>query len=155
MIRKAIISLLPVIIVGIAILLSSCETTTHAQQGEVIGGVIGGVVGSQIGEGRGNTAAIIVGTIAGAMIGRHIGQTMDETDRMQTAQALNNSRTGVGTTWVNPDNGNTYTVTPTQTFETNEGPCREFRLDARVGDKPDEEVYGTACLQPDGSWLIR
>jgi surface antigen len=155
MIRKAIISLLPVIIVGIAILLSSCETTTHAQQGEVIGGVIGGVVGSQIGEGRGNTAAIIIGTIAGAMIGRHIGQTMDETDRMQTAQALNNSRTGVGTTWVNPDNGNTYTVTPTQTFETNEGPCREFRLDARVGDKPDEEVYGTACLQPDGSWLIR
>jgi surface antigen len=155
MIRKAVISLLPVIIVGIAILLSSCETTTHAQQGEVIGGVIGGVVGSQIGEGRGNTAAIIIGTIAGAMIGRHIGQTMDETDRMQTAQALNNSRTGVGTTWVNPDNGNTYTVTPTQTFETNEGPCREFRLDARVGDKPDEEVYGTACLQPDGSWLIR
>jgi surface antigen len=155
MIRKAVISLLPVIIVGVAILLSSCETTTHAQQGEIIGGVIGGVVGSQIGEGRGNTAAIIVGTIAGAMIGRHIGQTMDETDRMKTAQALNNSRTGVGTTWVNPDNGNTYTVTPTETFETNQGPCREFRLDARVGDSPNEDVYGTACLQPDGSWLIR
>jgi surface antigen len=155
MIRKAVISLLPVIIVGVAILLSSCETTTHAQQGEIIGGVIGGVVGSQIGEGRGNTAAIIVGTIAGAMIGRHIGQTMDDTDRMKTAQALNNSRTGVGTTWVNPDNGNTYTVTPTETFETNQGPCREFRLDARVGDSPNEDVYGTACLQPDGSWLIR
>ena len=155
MIRKAVISLLPVIIVGIAILLSSCETTTHAQQGEIIGGVIGGVVGSQIGEGRGKTAAIIVGTIAGAMIGRHVGQTMDDTDRMKTAQALNTSRTGVGTTWVNPDNGNTYTVTPTETFETNQGPCREFRLDARVGDDPNEEVYGTACLQPDGSWLIR
>ena len=155
MIRKVVISLLPVVIVGIAILLSSCETTTHAQQGEIIGGVIGGVVGSQIGEGHGKTAAIIVGTIAGAMIGRHIGQTMDETDRMKTAQALNTSRTGVGTTWVNPDNGNTYTVTPTETFETNQGPCREFRLDARVGDDPNEEVYGTACLQPDGSWLIR
>jgi surface antigen len=155
MIRKVVISLLPVVIVGVAILLSSCETTTHAQQGEIIGGVIGGVVGSQIGEGHGKTAAIIVGTIAGAMIGRHVGQTMDDTDRMKTAQALNTSRTGVGTTWVNPDNGNAYTVTPTETFETNQGPCREFRLDAQVGNNPNEEVYGTACLQPDGSWLIR
>jgi surface antigen len=155
MISKAVASLLPVIILGAVLPLSSCETTTHAQQGEVIGGVIGGVVGSQIGEGSGKTVAIIVGTIAGAMIGRHVGQTMDDADRMQTAQALNNSRTGVSTTWVNPDNGNRYTVTPTETFESNTGPCREFRLDARVGDSPNEEVYGTACLQPDGSWLIR
>jgi surface antigen len=155
MISKAFSALIPVIILGITVPLSGCETTTHAQQGEIIGGVIGGVVGSQIGEGRGNTAAIIIGTIAGAMIGRHVGQTMDDADRMQTAQALNNSRTGVGTTWVNPDNGNRYTVTPTKTYETQEGPCREFRLDARVGDDPNEEVYGTACLQPDGSWMIR
>lgn len=155
MISKAVAGLLPAIIIGIAISLSSCETTTHAQQGEIIGGVLGGMVGSQVGEGRGKTVAIIVGTIAGAMIGRHIGETMDDADRMQTAQALNNTRTGVGTTWVNPDNGNRYTVTPTATFERNEGPCREFRLDAQVGDNPSEDVYGTACLQPDGSWLIR
>ncbi len=155
MISKAASRLLLVIVLGLVIPLSSCETTTHAQQGEIIGGVFGGVVGSQIGEGRGRTAAIIIGTIAGAMIGRHIGQTMDDTDRMQTAQALNNTRTGVGTTWVNPDNGNRYTVTPTATYERSDGPCREFRLDARVGDDPNEEVYGTACLQPDGSWLIR
>jgi len=155
MFRKALAGLLPLVILGIAIPQSGCETTTHAQQGEIIGGVLGGVVGSQVGEGRGKTAAIIIGTIAGAMIGQHIGQTMDDTDRMQTAQALNNSRTGVGTTWVNPDNGNSYTVTPTTTYESSAGPCREFRLDAQVGDSPNEEVYGTACLQPDGSWLIR
>lgn len=155
MIRKAFASLLPVFIVVAGLPLSSCETTTHAQQGEIIGGVLGGVVGSQIGEGHGKTAAIIVGTIAGAMIGRHIGQTMDDTDRMQTAQALNTARTGQETTWVNPDNGNRYTVTPTATFERADGPCREFRLDAKVGDDPNEEVYGTACLQGDGSWLIR
>lgn len=155
MISKAVASLLPVMILGIAIPLSSCETTTHAQQGEIIGGVLGGVVGAQVGEGRGKTAAIIVGTIAGAMIGRHLGESMDDTDRMQTAQALNDARTGTKTTWVNPDNGNRYTVTPTATFESSDGPCREFRLDARVGDNPGEEVYGTACLQHDGSWLIR
>ncbi len=152
---KAIASMLPAVILAAAIPLSSCETTTHAQQGEIIGGVLGGVVGSQIGDGRGQTAATIIGTIAGSMIGRHIGETMDETDRMNTAQALNNSRTGEGTTWVNPDNGNIYTVTPTETYARNEGPCREFRLAAKVGDEPSEDVYGTACLQADGSWLVQ
>ena len=38
--------------------LTGCETTTRAQQGEVIGGVLGGVLGSQVGEGSGQTAAI-------------------------------------------------------------------------------------------------
>ncbi|MBT8092564.1 MAG: glycine zipper 2TM domain-containing protein [Gammaproteobacteria bacterium] len=135
--------------------IAGCETTSHAQQGEIIGGVLGGVLGAQIGEGRGNTAAIILGTLAGSMIGRHIGETMDENDRMKTAMTLNDSRTGEGTTWVNPDNGNRYTVTPTRTFEQTEGPCREFRLDATVGAQEDQEVYGTACLQADGSWLVR
>lgn len=153
--RKLIAGLLPVFIVLAGMPLSGCETTSHAQEGEIIGGVLGGVLGSQVGEGSGKTAAIIVGTIAGAMIGRHIGETMDDADRMQTAMALNNSRTGEATTWVNPDNGNRYTVTPTGTFERNDGPCREFRLDAKVGDQPGQEVYGTACLQADGSWLIR
>ena len=25
---------------------------------------------------------------------------------------------------------------------------------SQVGDNPNEEVHGTACLQPDASWLI-
>lgn len=138
-----------------AFLFNACETTTHAQQGEVMGGVLGGVLGAQVGEGRGRTAAIIVGTIAGAMIGRHIGESMDDTDRIKTATALNDSRTGQATSWVNPDTGYQYTVTPTRTFETSSGPCREFQLDATVGGKTNEDLYGTACLQADGSWLVR
>jgi surface antigen len=137
------------------VFLLGCETTTHAQEGEVIGAVIGGVVGAQIGDGDTQTAAIILGTIAGSMIGRHIGQTMDDTDRMMTAQSLNDSRTGEPTTWVNPDTGYRYTVTPTKTYEEGGGPCREFQLDATVGGRTDQDVYGTACLQADGSWLVQ
>ncbi len=134
--------------------LTGCETTTHAQQGEVIGGVLGGVLGSQVGEGSGQTAAIIIGTMAGSMIGRHIGETMDDVDRMKTAEALNNNRTGQSTTWTNPDTGEEYTVKPTRTYEESGAPCREFELDATVGGEPDQKVYGTACLQADGSWKI-
>jgi surface antigen len=138
---------------AIVLQLSACGTTQE-EQGEIIGGVVGGVIGAQIGEGRGRTAAIIIGTMAGSMIGRQIGQTMDQNDRMYTAQTLNDARTGDTTTWTNPDNGNVYEVTPTRTFETASGPCREFTLDATVGGQPGQEVYGTACLQPDGSWKL-
>ncbi|MBT8104140.1 MAG: glycine zipper 2TM domain-containing protein [Woeseiaceae bacterium] len=154
MIMKGLVTGLAAIAIVASGSLAGCATSSQAEQGAVIGGLLGGVVGSQVGEGRGNTAAIIIGTLAGAMIGYHIGESMDDTDRMQTATALNESRTGEVTTWVNPDNGNRYVVTPTRTFERAQGPCREFRLDATVGDDPNQEVYGTACLQPDGSWLV-
>lgn len=134
--------------------LGACGTTQE-QQGEIIGGVIGGVVGAQIGEGSGRDVAIIVGTMAGSMIGRQIGQTMDQSDRVYAGQTLNDARTGETTQWVNPDNGNVYAVTPTRTFETTTGPCREFVLDATVGGEPGQEVYGTACLQEDGSWELQ
>ncbi len=141
--------------VASALALAACGTMSQAEQGELIGGVVGGVVGAQLGEGSGRTAAIIIGTLAGAMIGRQLGEEMDEADRTKTAVVLNDSRTGTSTTWVNPDTGREYTVTPTRTYEESGGPCREFRLDASVGDYEDEEVHGTACLQADGSWLIQ
>lgn len=137
------------------LLFAGCETISHEQQGELLGGVIGGVIGAQVGDGRGRTAAIIVGTIAGSMIGRHIGESMDDTDRIRTAMVLNDSRTGESTSWVNPDTGYRYAVTPTRTYEQGPEPCREFRLDATVGDQSHQHVYGTACLQADGSWLVQ
>ncbi len=140
---------------ALTLTLGACETTSHAQQGEILGGVIGGVIGAQVGEGRGRTAAIIIGTIAGSMIGRHMGETMDDTDRMKAAMVLNDSKSGESTSWVNPDTGYRYAVTPTRTYEVGTGPCREFRLDATVGEQNHEHVYGTACLQADGSWLIK
>jgi surface antigen len=136
-----------------ATLVAACGTTQE-EQGEIIGGVVGGIVGAQVGEGRGRTAAIIIGTMAGSMIGRRIGETMDQNDRLYTAQSLNSAKTGETTTWTNPDTGYVYEVTPTRTFETTSGPCREFTLDATVGGQSGQEVYGTACLQPDGSWKL-
>lgn len=154
--RRATLSvgLMALFILALGFAVGGCETMSHEQQGEVIGGVLGGVLGSQVGDGSGRTAAIIVGTIAGAMIGRHIGQSMDDTDRMKAAAALRDSRTDERTTWVNPDTGNRYVLTPTRTYKETSGPCREFTLDATVGQQADQEIHGTACLQADGSWLV-
>jgi surface antigen len=55
--------------------------------------------------------------------------------------------------WVNPDSGTEGTFTPVATHEGPEGQvCREYAIDAII-DGREEVVYGTACRQPDGTWL--
>ena len=137
---------------GAALVLGGCASDGFNEQtGMVIGGALGGLLGNQVGRGSGRTAAIIVGTLAGAAIGGRVGRSMDDTDRMKTALSLENVRTGVNSSWRNPDTGNQYTVTPTRTYSTSSGPCREYSVEALV-DGRRETVYGTACRQPDGSW---
>lgn len=135
--------------------LSGCATTQGQQEqaGMVIGGILGGVLGSQVGGGHGRTAAIIAGSLAGAAIGGNIGRSMDEVDRMKTAATLETVRTGVTTSWENPDTGAYYEVTPTRTYQTSQGPCREYTVDAQIGGRT-EQIYGTACRQADGSWKV-
>jgi surface antigen len=135
-------------------ILPACTAYPDRQQeqaGVVIGAIVGGVLGSQIGHGSGRTVATIVGTMVGAVVGGNIGRSMDESDRLKTAHSLETVRSGVSSRWRNPDTGNQYTVTPVRTFDTPQGPCREYTVDAVVGGKA-EKVYGTACRQADGSW---
>lgn len=123
------------------------------QVGTVAGGVIGGLAGHQVGSGSGQTAATIVGALAGAAIGSSVGRSMDERDRVQMARTFEHSKTGSTNRWENPDTGHEYAVTPTRTYESKSGPCREYTMDAWVGGER-EEVHGTACRQPDGSWKV-
>jgi surface antigen len=133
-------------------MLGCTAPATQEQSGMVIGGLLGGLLGSQAGQGDGRTAAIILGTVVGSNIGGNVGRSMDETDRLKTAHALETVRTGVPSRWVNPDTRNQYTVVPTRTYDTaSGGPCREYTVDAVIGGKR-EKVVGTACRQADGSW---
>ena len=137
-----------------ALLLSACSTAPSKQdQGVIIGAIAGGLLGNQVGGGSGRVIATVVGSIAGAAIGGRIGESMDETDRLKTAAALENVRTGIPSSWVNPDTGYEYVVTPTNTYDSQAGPCREYTLDANIGGRT-EQIYGTACRQADGSWMV-
>ncbi|HET8745733.1 MAG TPA: RT0821/Lpp0805 family surface protein [Ramlibacter sp.] len=143
-----------VVIALTAALLAGCGTSSEIpreQAGTVIGAVAGGLLGSQIGGGDGRVAATIVGAIAGGAIGQSIGRSMDQTDRLRTAQVLESNPTGTRTHWRNPDTGAEYTVVPTRTYASAQGPCREYTMDAVIGGRL-QKVYGTACRQPDGSW---
>ena len=145
---------------GVAVLclalLAGCAgyQSQQEQSGMVIGGALGGLLGAQMGQGDGRTAAVILGTLAGAAVGGSVGRSMAEADRMKTAHALENVRTGVPSTWRNPDSGNRYTVVPTRTYEEPGGPCREYTVDALIAGRKDR-VVGAACRQSDGSWKVQ
>jgi len=139
------------------LLLSGCSSYGQQEQaGMVIGGALGGLLGAQTDRHHrdARTAAIILGTMAGAAIGGAIGRDMDELDRLRTGQTLEAVRTGVSSSWRNPDTGNEFTVTPTRTYASAAGPCREFSMEAMIGGR-EEQVYGTACRQSDGSWVVQ
>lgn len=134
--------------------LAGCATQGPQEQtGMVIGGVLGGAIGSEIGRGSGRTAATIIGAMAGMAVGGAIGRSMDEQDRRKTAHTLETVRSGVPSQWRNPDSGHEYRVTPTRTYQTAAGPCREYTVDGLIGGQR-ETLVGTACRQADGSWRV-
>ena len=119
--------------------------------GAVIGGAAGGVIGSQIGKGSGKTVATIGGAIAGVLIGGAIGRSMDQADQACIAQTLEQAPARHAVAWSNPDGGH-YRVVPLEGYEDGQGRvCRDYRTTAII-DGRQQQLYRTACRQPDGSW---
>ena len=124
--------------------------TAGAAGGAVLGGVIGGLAGGR--------KYAIIGAISGALLGGAIGGQLDERDRRLAAEAaaraLESQPSGHAATWSNPDTGHSGSVTPLRTWQDAEGRyCREFVQTVRVGGQ-EQEAFGTACRQPDGTWQI-
>ncbi len=144
----------------VAFLLGGCASPMGPKEtgGTLVGAGTGALIGSQIGGGRGTMVAVAIGTLAGALIGQGVGQSLDRADQLamqRNAQyALENTRTNVPTTWVNPDTGNSGSITPVETYQTSSGQyCREYQQTVYVGGEK-QQAYGTACRQPDGTWKI-
>ena len=126
--------------------------------GTVIGAVAGGLLGSTIGKGSGKVIAVGVGAVLGGIIGSEVGKSLDRADRAHmhrtTQQSLETQNTGQSSTWRNPDSQHSGTVTPTRTYQRDDGrPCREFQQTVTI-DGRTERAYGRACRQSDGSWKI-
>ena len=105
-----------------------------------------------IGKGSGRTAAIVGGVAAGAVLGGYVGNSMEASDEARVQHTLETGRTGKTVIWQNPDTGNRYEVTPTRTYRTADNrDCREYKTWVFV-DGYEEQVTGTACRLPNGTW---
>ena len=132
------------LMLGASLLTASCATKSGT--GTAVGATAGGALGYAVG----GTGGLILGAAAGGALGYTAGRAMEEEDRRRFAYALEANRP-VG--WRNPDTGYEYRVEPIETRYQRGRECREFRMMADVGGRPDE-VYGTACRGPDGAWEV-
>ncbi len=140
------------ILIFVSFNLISCAQMNNQDVGTVTGGVAGALIGSTVGGGTGKLVAIAAGTLAGAYIGGAVGKNMDANDRYRMNRALESNTVGQPAYWHNNKTGADYQVTPVRnvTVDGNQY-CREYRTTANIGGKK-QQMYGTACRQPDGSW---
>ena len=141
-------------------ILTACASIPGGDRSKTIiggfgGAAAGGLLAAAVG---GDTAGVIAGTLIGGLIGGAIGDRLDAADRREAREAaqnsLENSRSGTATAWKNPDSGNSGTITPSRTFQMADGQyCREFQQTIIIAGE-ENQGFGTACRQTDGSWKI-
>jgi surface antigen len=155
MIRKSLLGTLAMVL-----LLPACQTENWGggeSLGTLGGAAAGGLIGSQIGHGSGKAAATLTGVLLGGFLGNRAGSMVDEGDRAAAARAEQRAYTapvGQQITWNNPQNGDSGTIVPVRDgYASNGAYCREFQQTIVVGGK-QEQGFGRACQQPDGSWKI-
>lgn len=133
---------------AVTLSLTGCATKTGT------GAAIGAGAGTATGYMIGGTGGAIVGGLLGTAIGAGIGYQLDVEDQRRAARVLETAPTHHTETWVNPDTGARYEMTPVETYRSDAGqPCREYSFTAFIGGRP-EETHGTACREADGSWRV-
>lgn len=133
------------------LLLPSCAT--KGQTGAVGGAAAGALVGQAIGH---NTGATLIGAAVGGMLGYIVGNEMDKYDREQLNHAYERGISNQRSSWVNPDSGNQYAVTPQPAYQnpSTQRVCRKAEIEAFIDGKP-QRTYSTACRDEYGSWQLQ
>ena len=135
-----------------AILLSACTGMNKAQTGAVGGAAGGALLGQMIG---GDTEATLIGAAVGTMLGYIVGNEMDKYDKRQLNQAYETGVSHQGSSWVNPDTGNQYVVTPEPAYQNSTNQvCREAEIEAVI-DGQRQTTQATACRDDNGQWRLR
>jgi surface antigen len=152
----------PVLALGLCLALGGCADLGIGPQqvagalGAGFGGAAGGYVGSHVGSGVARTGATIAGASLGALFGGAIASKLAASDRdtiaAQTQVTLESSPSNLVQDWRNPDTGNAGTVVAGPATVQGTAPCRPFEQSVTV-DGETARTAGTACRQPDGTWV--
>jgi surface antigen len=129
------------------------DSGTGAALGAAAGGTAGAILGATSGHGRQQWAATAGGAILGILLGGTVGHAVDTLDQNCAAQAVAYGPVGQPVGWASPTYGTQYQVTPIRQYAQAGTTCREYQANAAI-DGRWQQVRGTACLQPDGSWHI-
>lgn len=134
-------------------LVSGCANMNKAQTGAAGGAAGGALIGQMIGH---NTEATLIGAAVGTMLGYIVGNEMDKYDKQQLNHVYERGVSNQRSSWVNPDNGNQYAVTPQPAYQnqmTNQV-CRKAEINAIIDGK-NQKTYTTACRDDNGQWQLQ
>ena len=133
------------------LLLASCAN--RGQTGAVGGAAAGALIGQAIGH---NTGGTLIGAAVGTMLGYIVGSEMDKYDRQQLDHMYERGVSNQRSSWVNPDTGNQYTVTPQPAYQepSSRRVCRRAEIEAIIDGRP-ERTYSTACRNEYGQWELQ
>ncbi len=151
--------IIAIVVAGSLSLAGCLADGTGAKQatGTLLGAAGGALLGSQFGNDSTQPFFTIGGGLLGALLGNEIGQSLDRADQAYAAEAevqALDAPVGHTVTWNNPKSGNRGSYTATRDGVDNHGRyCREYQMLVMIGNET-EEAYGTACMQPDGTWEI-
>ncbi|WP_028583519.1 glycine zipper domain-containing protein [Desulfogranum mediterraneum] len=134
-------------------LLSACANMNKAQTGAAGGAAGGALIGQIIGH---NTEATLIGAAVGTMLGYIVGNEMDKYDRQQLNHVYERGVSNQRSSWVNPDTGNQYSVTPQPAYQNAQSQrvCRRAEVDAVIDGKR-QTTYTTACRDASGQWQLQ
>jgi surface antigen len=142
------------ILVLLSSFLISCANTgmNKGQTGAVGGAAAGALIGQAIGH---DTTSTLIGAAAGGLLGYIVGNEMDKADQQRLAHTYEATPSGQTSSWVNPDTGNRYAVTPQPAYTAaNNRVCREAEIIAVIDGK-QEKTYTTACRDANGDWVLQ
>lgn len=147
---------LAVVLIVAVLTVAGCVNLGSGQKaatGSMVGGIAGGLLSD------GSLGGMIGGMLVGSLLGSAIGDYLDQRDKeialKSAQQSLERSRSGVTSSWQNPDTGNSGSFTPTGTYQAPGGRyCRAYTASIRLEGGQAEDASGTACRRHDGSWEV-
>ncbi|ADW19103.1 17 kDa surface antigen [Desulfobulbus propionicus DSM 2032] len=139
-------------VIALLFLLTLSSCATKGQTGAVGGAAAGALIGQAIGH---NTGATLIGAAVGGLLGYIVGNEMDKYDREQLNHAYERGISNQRSSWVNPDTGNQYTVTPQPAYQSGSNRvCRRAEIEAVIDGRP-QRTYSTACRDEYGAWQLQ
>lgn len=135
----------------VGVLSVSCLGST-AQQGAAGGAAGGAVLGQILGN---DTEATLLGAAIGGVLGYMVGNEMDKYDRQRLNNVYETGPSNNTNQWVNPDTGNTYSVTPQPAYKdrvTNRD-CRTAQIEAVIDGK--REITESVACRENGRWVLQ
>ncbi len=129
----------------------SCLANT-AQQGAAGGAAGGALLGQIIGK---DTEATLLGAAIGGVLGYMVGNEMDKNDRQRLNNVYETGPSNNTNQWVNPDTGNSYSVTPQPAYEdrATKKVCRTAQIEAVIDGK--REITEAIACRENGRWVIQ